>query len=474
MTTDSATPIVPVILSGGAGSRLWPQSREQYPKQLLALTSEHTLIQESVLRVQGGDLFGPAVIVCNDDQRFIIAEQMRAIGAVTRSIIVEPVARNTAAAIAAAAWFIAPKDPDALMLVAPADHLITDREAFLIAVRRGAAAALEGKLVTFGMTPNFPETGYGYIRRGQATPAEGVFTVAQFVEKPTRDVAEQYLQSGEFFWNSGIFLFSAGAFLKELEAHAPEIWAQSRQAVEQAKGDLDFLRLDHAAFAACPSNSIDYAVMEHTARAVVVPARMGWTDIGSWSALWDVATKDADGNAWLGDVIVEGSRGCYVDSAQMLTAIVGLENIIVVSTADAVLVAAKDKAQDVKKIVESLKRDGRMEHVVHRRVHRPWGNYDTVFESGHCQVRHIHVAQGGTVALQKHAHRAEHWVVVRGRATVTRGDEQFEAVENQSVWIPTGAPHRLENRGSEPLELIEVQSGETLDENDIERLENAY
>ncbi len=464
--------IIPVILSGGSGSRLWPQSREQYPKQLLALTSQHTLIQESVMRVGEAELFGPSVIVCNDDQRFIIAEQMRQIGASLGSIIVEPVARNTAAAIAAAACSL--DDHEALMLVTPADHLITDRAAFVAAIRRGAVAARQGKLVTFGMTPTFPETGYGYIRRGEATDAEGAYAVAQFVEKPTRDVAETYLASGEFFWNSGIFLFSAATFLKELQDYAPEIATQSRLSVERAKRDLDFIRLDKEAFAASPSNSIDYAVMEHTKQAVVVPAAMGWTDIGSWSALWDVALKDENGNAWLGDVIVEGSRDCYVDSVGKLTAIVGLHDIVVVSTADAVLVAAKDKAQDVKKIVEQLKRDGRIEHASHRRVFRPWGNYDTVYTGEHCQVRHIHVAPGGTVGLQKHAHRAEHWVVVRGTATVTRGEEQFEAVENQSVWIPAGSPHRLENKGAGPLDLIEVQSGAVLDEGDIERLENAY
>ena len=463
--------ITPVILSGGTGSRLWPQSRENYPKQLLALASDKTLIQESMLRVGDPALFDLAVIVCNEEHRFIIAEQMRQVGAKLRSIIVEPLARNTAPAIAAAALTL---EPQSLMLVAPADHLITDRGAFLQAVRRGMPAALAGKLVTFGMAPTFPETGYGYIRRGDALPFDGAFAVRQFVEKPDRATAQGYLESGEFFWNSGIFLFRADVFLEELRKYAPPIFKASERAVRDAARDLDFIRLGHDAFAAAPSKSVDYAVMEHTDRAAVVPAQMGWTDIGSWGALWDVAVKDEHGNAWLGDVIAEDTQGCYVDSSGRLTALLGVENLVVVSTPDAVLVVARDRAQDVRRIVDRLKGEGRSEHALHRKVHRPWGHYDTLHDDEHFEVRHISVQPGGTVALQKHVRRAEHWIVLSGVATVTRGHECFQAVENQSVWIPAGSPHRLENRSDRILNLIEVRSGAYLGEDDVVRLENAY
>ena len=398
--------IVPVILSGGTGSRLWPQSREQYPKQFLALASERTLIQDSALRTAPSDRFSSPVIVCNEQQRFIVAEQMRAISVTPRALVVEPLARNTAPAIAAAALAI--DDPQALMLVAPADHLITDRAAFLQAVERGIRAARAGRIVTFGMEPTYPETGYGYIRRGDATGDEGVFAVAEFVEKPDRPTAESYVSSGTFFWNSGIFLASAGVLLGELERCVPDLLACTRSAVAEAARDSDFIRLEQGHFASAASISIDYAVMERTRDAVVVPARMGWTDIGSWSALWDVATRDEHGNAWLGDVISEDSDGCYVDSVGHLTAILGLKDTVVIATGDATLVAARSRAQDVRRIVDRLKKSSRREAVRHRMDYRPWGHYDVLKEAPKYEVRRISLRPNAGLTLQKHERRAEH------------------------------------------------------------------
>jgi mannose-1-phosphate guanylyltransferase/mannose-1-phosphate guanylyltransferase/mannose-6-phosphate isomerase len=463
--------IIPVILSGGTGSRLWPQSRARHPKQFLPLAGERTLIQESVARVSGNALFAAPLIICNDEQRFLIAEQLRAEAYKPEKIVIEPVGRNTAPAAAVAA-LIAGKEQ--LILLAPADHLITDRAAFLAAIQKGVPAAQDGKLVTFGMQPTFPETGYGYIRKIDTPLGDGVFPVAEFVEKPDRATAERYIAAKTYFWNSGIFLFRADAFLRELQIHAPQVLDAARQAVAAAKSDLDFLRLDKEAFAAAPSISIDYAVMEHTKEAVVVPAEMGWTDIGSWAALWDVLEKDKDGNVLKGDVVAEASRNCYVDSPAALTTILGLTDTIVITTPDAVLVADKARAQEVRLIAERLKAEGRKEHDLHRKVHRPWGWYDSVHTGPRFQVKHIRVAPGGKLSLQKHAHRAEHWVVVSGTAIVTRDQEVLTLTENQSVYIPLGAVHRLENKGPEPLDLIEVQSGDYLGEDDIVRLEDTY
>ena len=468
--TGTLSSIVPVVLSGGTGSRLWPQSREQYPKQFLALASEHTLIQDSVLRTAPSDRFVAPVIVCNEQQRFIVAEQMRGVGIVPRAIVVEPLARNTAPAIAAAALAIG--DPQALMLVAPADHLITDRGAFLQAVERGVRAAQAGRIVTFGMEPTYPETGYGYIRRGQATGDEGVFIVAEFVEKPDRPKAEAYLSSGEFFWNSGIFLASAGVLLDELALHVPDLLACAKAAVAEGMRDPDFVRLDQGHFASAANISIDYAVMERTSRAVVVPARIGWTDIGSWSALWDVAKRDERGNAWLGDVIAEDCDGCYVDSVGHLTAILGLADTVVVATGDATLVAARHRSQDVRRIVDRLKKSSRREAVRHRKDYRPWGHYDVLKEAPKYEVRHIQLRPGATLTLQKHERRAEHWVVVSGLARITCEGRTVELGPNQSTYIPPGAMHKLENGlPDRELDMIEVRTGSYLGEDDIVRIE---
>ena len=463
--------IIPVILSGGTGSRLWPQSRELYPKQLLALTSERTLIQESVLRVGDPALFQSALIVCNDDQRFLIAEQMRALSILPQSIIIEPIGRNTAPAVAVAALAI---DPASIMLVAPADHLITDQPAFLAAIRKGLPAAEAGKLVTFGMDPLFAETGYGYIRRGTGTGDAGVFTVAAFVEKPVREVAESYVASGEYFWNSGIFLLQAGSFLAELEKHAPEVLVQARAALENSVADLDFRRLDRAAFSAAPAISIDYAVMEKTDHAVVVPARMGWTDIGSWAALWDVAPKDAAGNAASGDTWLFGTHDCYVDNTGPLVALVGVENIVVVNTPDATLVVAKDQAQEVRQVVARLKAEQRPQLSQHRKVHRPWGWYDVVAKGEGFQVKHIHIFPGGRMSLQSHTQRAEQVTVISGAATITCAGVESRLQPEETLLIARGAPHRLANDTAEPLVLVEIQTGTYLGEDDIVRYEDTY
>ncbi|HYD31457.1 MAG TPA: mannose-1-phosphate guanylyltransferase/mannose-6-phosphate isomerase [Azospirillaceae bacterium] len=476
MAASTATRrIVPLILSGGAGSRLWPLSREHYPKQLLNLCSERSMIQDTARRVGNGARFAPPLVICNQEHRFIIAEQLRQIGINPGAIVLEPIGRNTAAAVAVAAVMAVEEDPDSLLLVLPADHLIRDTQAFLSAVEPAAAAAAQGCLVTFGITPTAPETGYGYIRRGAAAPGlAGVFKVDRFVEKPKRDVAEKYLAEGSYSWNSGMFLFPAGKFLSELERFEPAVLAAVRQAIADGRRDLDFLRLDENAFAASPGISVDYAVMERTDSAVVIPCEMGWTDVGAWSALWDVADKDTDGNVCLGDVMMEDAGNCYVRTEGPLTAVVGLDDAVVVVTDDAVLVAARDKVQDVKTVVERLRAQGRREPLTHSKVHRPWGFYQSVHTGDRFQVKRLTVAPGAKLSLQKHYHRAEHWVVVNGTALVTRNDEQILVRENESVYIPLGAVHRLENPGKVPLSLIEVQSGAYLGEDDIVRLEDTY
>ncbi|NYZ17553.1 mannose-1-phosphate guanylyltransferase/mannose-6-phosphate isomerase [Azospirillum sp. RWY-5-1] len=477
--------ILPVLLSGGSGSRLWPMSRELYPKQLLNLCSDRSMIQDTAARVADSARFAPPLVVCNQEHRFVIAEQFRAIGCPPRAIVLEPFGRNTAAACAVAALMAAADDPDALLLVLPADHLIQDTGAFRRAVDRAALAAAAGRLVTFGITPTAPETGYGYIRRGGALTGpegagpegaglEGVFEVAAFVEKPNRAVAEGYLADGGYAWNSGMFLFPAAVLLAELERHAPAVLEAARAALAAGSADLDFFRLDPAAFGRAPDLAIDVAVMERTDRAAVVPCELGWTDVGVWSALWEVGARDAAGNVLLGDVVAEGASGCYVRSEHHLTALVGIEDAVVVVTDDAVLVAAKDRAQDVKKVVDRLKKAGRSEPVSHRKVHRPWGSYRSVHAGERFQVKELSVAPGARLSLQRHHHRAEHWVVVNGTALVTRGEEQVFVYENQSIYIPIGAVHRLENPGKVPLTIIEVQSGSYLGEDDIVRLDDSY
>ena len=477
MTAKTASPTVyPVILSGGSGTRLWPMSRSAYPKQLLPLVSDKSLLQETILRVTDPAVFKAPLVVTNEDHRFVIAEQLREIGVQAQALILEPIARNTAPAAAAAALWLAARDPDALMLLLPSDHVIADTVSFHRAVALGAQAAARGRLVTFGIHADRPETGYGYIRRGAALGAvgEGVFDVAAFVEKPDRAHAESYIASGEYTWNSGIFLFPVKLYLEEFAAREPESAAAVAEAVATATGDLDFLRLGRDGFTRSRSDSIDYAVMEHTKLAAVVPVNMGWSDLGAWDALWDVAAKDGDGNVMIGDVAAVDCHNSYFRVEEGMVAAVGIDDLIVVSTADAVLVAPRDRAQDVKLIVDKLKREKRTEAVHQATVHRPWGTYRSIHTGDRVQVKHIMVKPGGKLSLQMHHHRAEHWVVVSGTALVVRGEEHLHLTENQSTYIPLGVKHRLENPGRIPLHLIEVQSGSYLGEDDIVRFEDKY
>jgi len=466
--------IHPVILSGGSGTRLWPLSRALYPKQLLPLLSERSLLQEAALRVADAQRFAPPIVVANDEHRFIVAEHLRLAGVRPEAIVLEPMGRNTAPAVCIAALLLA-AEPGALMLVLPSDHAIAQVPAFLAAIDRAAAAARQNRLVTFGVKADRPETGYGYIRRGAPVAgADGAFEVAAFVEKPDRARAETYLAAGDFSWNSGIFLFPAALFLAELERrHKPTV-AACRQALEKARRDLDFLRLDRDSFAAAESTSVDYGVMEHTDKAAVVPVEMGWSDVGTWDALWQISGKDAAGNVSQGDVLVEDVRNCYLRAEHGLVAALGVEDLVIVATADAVMVARRDRAQDVKEIVARLDRDGRAEAKTHPLVHRPWGSFRSIHSGDRVQVKHIMVKPGAKLSLQMHHHRAEHWVVVHGTAKVVRGNEEIILYEDQSTYIPLGTPHRLENPGKIPLHVIEVQSGSYLGEDDIVRFDDTY
>jgi mannose-1-phosphate guanylyltransferase/mannose-6-phosphate isomerase len=447
-------------------------SRELYPKQLLPLVGEHTLLQDTVLRLAGLDA-APAVVVCNDAHRFLVAEQLRIIHAPPQAIVLEPVGRNTAPAIALAAHAaIASAGEGALLLVLPADHVIRDAAAFRRAVEVAVIAARAGNLATFGVVPRIPETGYGYIRRGAA---EGkAWRIERFVEKPERARAEEFLASGEYYWNSGMFVFAARRYLDELQRLAPDIAAVCERASRGAQRDLDFTRIDAGAFAACRSESIDYAVMEKTSAAVVVPLDAGWSDVGSWSTLHDACDKDADGNVRKGDVLTEDTQGCYLYAESRLVAAVGLRDHVVVETKDAVLVAPRERVQDVKALVAQIKQRGRSEHLLHREVFRPWGSYDSLDNGERFQVKRLVVRPGGVLSLQLHHHRAEHWVVVSGTARITRGEEVFLLEENQSTYIPIGVRHRIENPGKIPLHIIEVQSGGYLGEDDIVRFEDQY
>ncbi|KAF1720683.1 mannose-1-phosphate guanylyltransferase/mannose-6-phosphate isomerase [Pseudoxanthomonas wuyuanensis] len=459
----------PVLLSGGSGTRLWPLSREAYPKQFLPLTSDYTMVQDTWLRVAPLSDRAP-IVVANEEHRFLVAEQLRQVGAPVPAIVLEPVGRNTAPAIAAAALQAMAGGEDPLLLVLPSDHVVADAEGFRRAVQTATAAAEAGALITFGIVPNAPETGFGYI---QSTVAEGLSKVLRFVEKPDADTAQSYLDAGGYYWNSGMFLFRASRFLEELQRFRPDIVEAVRAAFAAAKCDGDFVRLDKQAFAACPSDSIDYAVMEKTGDAMVLPVDIGWSDVGSWSALWDVAERDGDGNAHHGDVIAIDSRNSYT-YAQRLIALVGVDDVVVVETDDAILVARKDRVQEVKQVVARLKNDKRSQAVMHRKVYRPWGAYDSIDMGERFQVKRITVKPGAALSLQMHHHRAEHWIVVSGTAKVTRGDDTLLLSENQSTYIPLGVTHRLENPGKLPLELIEVQSGSYLGEDDIVRFEDVY
>lgn len=466
--------IHPVILSGGSGTRLWPRSRSNTPKQFLSLVGDETLFQATARRVAAIDGIAPVVTVCADDHRFMVGEQLAALDMASGGILLEPAARNTAPAIALAALHVLASDTDGVLLVLPADHLIRDEAAFRAAVARGLPFAADGALVTFGIPPDRAETGYGYIRTGKAI-GDGVRGIDAFVEKPDAERATAYLDSGEYLWNSGMFLFRADAYLQALGQHAPAILDAARKGYEGASRDLDFIRIDADAFATSPSDSIDYAVMERVEGAAVVPVDCGWSDVGAWSALWDVADKDAQGNVQVGDVIAVDSRGNYLQAAEhRMIAALGIDDMIVVDTADALLVAHRDRVQDVKKLVDQLKAEGRTEHLHHRKVYRPWGSYDSLAVGPRFQVKRIVVKPGAALSLQRHFQRAEHWIVVEGTAEVTCGERTFLLHENQSTFIPLGELHRLRNPGKTPVELIEVQSGSYLGEDDIERLDDVY
>lgn len=461
--------ILPVILSGGSGTRLWPLSREAYPKQFLQLAGEHSMLQATWLRVADVATQAP-IVVANEAHRFVAAEQLQQVGTTPSAILLEPIGRNTAPAIAAAALEACRDGADPLLLVLPSDHLIRDVAHFHRAILEAADIAEQGKLVTFGIQPTAPETGYGYIK---AVSGEGARAIERFVEKPDLATAQDYVASGEYYWNSGMFLFRASRYLQELERLQPQILAACRVSWEKARRESDFIRLDADAFKASPSDSIDYAVMEKTIDAAVVPLDAGWSDVGSWTALRDVSEQDANGNAHRGDVIAIDCHDTFAYGDRLI-AMVGLDDVIVVETDDAVLVGKSDRMQEVKDVVARLKADGRSEATWHRKVYRPWGAYDSIDNGERFQVKRITVKPGGTLSLQMHHHRAEHWIVVSGTAEVTRGDEVLLLAENQSTYIPLGVTHRLRNPGKLPLELIEVQSGSYLGEDDIVRFEDTY
>jgi mannose-1-phosphate guanylyltransferase/mannose-6-phosphate isomerase len=472
---EGSAQIHPVILSGGAGTRLWPLSRASYPKQLLKLASERTMLQDTAARGLSDVGFAAPLLVCNEDHRFLVDDQLQQIGVKPQAILLEPLARNTGPAIAVAALWLLARDPDALMLVQPSDHVIASLAAFHDAVMRGLAAAQQGRLVTFGVKPSRPETGYGYIQSGKPVDgADGVFSVDRFVEKPDREAAQRFVDSGAFFWNSGIFLLSARAYLGELSRINPAMLGACERAVRDGKEDLTFFRLCADSFAEAPELSIDHAVMEHTTRAAVVPVDMTWSDVGSWPALRSVGRLDDDGNILQGDVLTERVHNSYIRSEGQLVAAIGLDNVIVVATDDAVLVADADSAAEVSGIVTRLRRQNRPESQQHATCHRPWGHYRTVDAGERFQVKRITVKPGAKLSLQKHYHRAEHWVVVHGTAMVQRGEDRMLVRENESVYIPIGTEHRLENPGKLPLQLIEVQSGAYLGEDDIVRVSDSY
>ncbi|MGF6841068.1 mannose-1-phosphate guanylyltransferase/mannose-6-phosphate isomerase [Paraburkholderia youngii] len=468
--------IHPVVLCGGSGTRLWPMSRGGYPKQYLALTGEHTLVQQTVLRLGGIDGVTAPIVVTNNEQRFLVAEQLRQVDVGSANIVLEPASRNTAPAIAVAALLALRETSDALLLVLPSDHVIAGEAAFVKAVEAAAQIAKDGRLVTFGITPTEPHTGYGYIRAG-APLIDGTqtFAVDSFVEKPDAATAQRFIDEGRYYWNSGMFMLKASTYMDELRRYEPEIARQAELSLQNAQQDYDFVRLDAESFAACPNISVDNAVMEKTQRAAVVAvADLGWNDIGSWTALADIAERDAQNNALIGDVLTDAVSNSYIRAEHRLVAAIGLENVVIVETADAVLVANRDQAQNVKKIVAQLNAMGRHESVTHRRVVRPWGSYEGIDSGERFQVKRIVVNPGAQLSLQMHHHRAEHWIVVKGTALVTNGDKEIMLTENQSTYIPLGVTHRLLNPGRIPLELIEVQSGAYLGEDDIVRFEDTY
>jgi len=461
----------PVVLAGGSGSRLWPKSRAALPKQFLSLTSDSTMLQDTLTRLNGTNAESP-VFICNDAHRFLVAEQLRKKDIAHDGILLEPVGRNTAPAIALAALHATQDGKDPVLLVLAADHLIKDESAFHDAIVKAEALAEQGKLVTFGIVPDQPHTGYGYIKAGAAL--NNGFEVADFVEKPELETAKQYVESGDFFWNSGMFMFKASRYIEELRKFNPEMLEVCRQAIETEAHDLDFIRVDAEVFATCPDDSIDYAVMEKTDSAAMVPLDAGWSDVGSWTSLWETSEKDTNGNVCIGDTILENTKNSYINAEQRLVSVIGLNDVIVVETKDAVMVAHKDDAQSIKNVVNKLKAEKRPEFEFHREVFRPWGSYDSIDSGARFQVKRITVKPGEKLSVQMHHHRAEHWIVVSGSANVTIDDNTQLVTENESVYIPIGAVHALENPGKIPLELIEVQSGAYLGEDDIVRFSDRY
>ncbi|KQN63726.1 mannose-1-phosphate guanylyltransferase/mannose-6-phosphate isomerase [Erwinia sp. Leaf53] len=466
--------LLPVIMAGGTGSRLWPMSRELYPKQFLRLNGVQSMLQDTVTRLDGLDVLSP-MLICNEQHRFLAAEQLRQIDRLSGNIILEPTGRNTAPAIALAALSAVIKGDNPLLLVLAADHVIEDTAAFHNAVNAAVPLAQQGKLVTFGIVPTGPETGYGYIQRGDGIE-DAAFGVQRFVEKPDLATAQEYLASGEYYWNSGMFLFNAQRYLDELAAFRPDILEACQRAMSEISIDAsqDFIRVDPIAFAACPDESVDYAVMEKTQDAVVIPLDAGWNDVGSWSALWQVNEQDQNGNALTGDVFTHNTSNCYINTDDTLVAAIGVENLVIVNTKDALLVIDKSQVQDVKKVVEFLKANNRREHRLHRESYRPWGRHDKVVDQPRYHVSRLTVKPGGKFSLQRHLHRAEHWVVLAGTAQVTLEDKTYLLTENQSTFIPIGANHMLENPGKIPLEILEIASGSYLEEDDIIRLKDHY
>jgi mannose-1-phosphate guanylyltransferase len=464
--------ITPIILAGGSGSRLWPKSRAKLPKQFLNLTSNHTMLQDTMLRLEGLQLT-ESLVICNEDHRFLAAEQLRQIPQFKSRILLEPMGKNTAPALTLAALQVIKNDPNATLLVLAADHVISDLENFKQTIHEGALLAEAGKLVTFGIVPHMPHTGYGYIKTGPEV-LQG-FKVDRFVEKPDLKRAQEYLDTGDYLWNSGMFMFKANRFIDEMAKYSPDILDACEKTLASTHIDLDFIRVNESEFAKCPEDSIDYAVMEKTDDAVVLPLDAGWSDVGSWQSLWEIDNrKDENNNVLIGDVMANNTTGCYANSEGRLISLVGVDDIIVVETKDAVLVAHKNKVQDIKQVVTTLKKEKRSEFETHREVFRPWGSYDSIDSGERYQVKRITVKPGEKLSVQKHHHRAEHWVVVSGTALVTNGEETFSITENESTYIPIGVVHSLENPGKIPLELIEVQSGSYLGEDDIVRLSDRY
>ena len=471
---EKSRTIYPVILSGGAGTRLWPVSRHLKPKQFQAIASEQSLFSQTIERLDD-QRFAAPMILCNQDHRFLVAEEFRAANRSPHSIVLEPVARNTAPAIAVAALLLSEKDPQSMMAVFPSDHVIADTAAFYEAVDHAATAAEHEQMVTFGITPSRAETGYGYIQSGSLSDdSSGGLKVSQFKEKPDQKTAQEYLDAGSYYWNSGMFVFRACDFLSELEIHAPDVLVSCRQAVNQSSKDIGFLRLDQPSFEQAPSISVDYAVMEKTERAVVIPSDFGWSDVGSWSSLHELSVADNQGNVAIGDVLLHDAKNSYVRSDKQLLAAVGIENMLIVATDDAILIAPTDRDQDVRLIVDTLKQNKRSEAVAHSRVFRPWGSYQNLQSGDGFLAKEIVVHPGAKLSLQYHNHRAEHWVVVSGTARVTNGDDVFDLDANQSTYIPLGTTHRLENQGREPLHIIEVQTGTRISEDDIVRIEDDF